>query len=460
MRSFCVVACGCLIALTGGGTLIAEDSGGYRGPNRCGIHPGGGLIKSWPEGGPELLWRYPRKDEDAWEEEIALGAGWCNVSVTDGTVYTSGMRYDDGAKNTYAFAFDLDGKVKWITKLCKGLGCGRFEGPRATPECVDGKVYLTSGKGEVFCLDAADGEILWQVDTRREGIGNKIAGWGYNLSPLIADGKVILPIRRGTCAMVALDAETGEVAWKSPLWKDCAVVDSSPVLVEVGDRKLALCNMFREMFAVDVADGSLAWKKSGKMRTMMTPIVSGGYVFADYAQKLTQLKPVLREGKVDFEVVRDFGRMVDLDQAVVMDGRIYRFGRMPVEKPGKSVEGGKPRKKRRRRGKPAVVCIDVETGKTLAHLPCEMTPRSIIAADGMVYVIESANTAPGNGKGLYREKGRLTLIRPTEDGMEYAGAFQPAVGTKEIYVAPVISNGRLFHRHGTTLAVYDLRTSE
>jgi len=33
-----------------------NDSNGWRGPARNGIFPETGLLKSWPDAGPELLW--------------------------------------------------------------------------------------------------------------------------------------------------------------------------------------------------------------------------------------------------------------------------------------------------------------------------------------------------------------------------------------------------------------------
>jgi outer membrane protein assembly factor BamB len=267
-----------------------------------------------------------------------------------------------------------------------------------------------------------------------------------------------MPVRRGKYAMVALDAGTGELVWGTPVWPDCAVVDCSPVLLRVGGRQFALVNMHREVFAVDINDGSLAWKESGKTATMLTPVVADGHVFLDIHERLTQLKPRLRNRVLTFEKVREFGGKAGLDQIVVMDGRLYRFGAMAAPDTSTDpVSTGKRSRRKPPRPKPAVVCIDIESGRTLARLPCTMVHRSIIAAGKQIYTIETDNKAPGNGKGLYREEGLIRLIVPTEGGMRYAGVLRPAVGTKEIYVAPTIAEGRLFHRHGTVLVVYDLR---
>ena len=61
--------------------IYAEPMAQWCGPERDGVFPGTGLLKSWPEGGPELLWSI----ED-------LDAGYSTPSVThrvihDGVLY-------------------------------------------------------------------------------------------------------------------------------------------------------------------------------------------------------------------------------------------------------------------------------------------------------------------------------------------------------------------------------------
>lgn len=69
-----VIALALLLGALGiGGTptgAAAENSGGFRGPQRNGILPSQGLLKRWPESGPKLLW------------EARVGKGWssCNGS--------------------------------------------------------------------------------------------------------------------------------------------------------------------------------------------------------------------------------------------------------------------------------------------------------------------------------------------------------------------------------------------
>jgi outer membrane protein assembly factor BamB len=434
-----------MVIAAAGPAARGADSGGYRGPKRNGIHPEKGLLKKWPKDGLKLLWRYPRQDKDLWREEVALGSGFCNVCVHGETAYISGMRYDGGAKNTYAFAFGLDGELKWTTKLCAGLGCGRFEGPRSTPDAAGDRVYVTSGKGDVLCLDARTGQVKWQVDTKAR-FGNKIPGWGYNLSPLLAGDRLVLPIRRGKYTMVALNRHTGGLVWGCES-STYAIGDSSPALLEAGRQRLVICSLWHAIVAVELAGGRIAWRREGKSGTSLTPVVHGRHVLIDVGGKLKRWK--VNPAGAGFEEVCDYGGFQSLAQAVVLDGRGYAVGSMPVETDGKE--------KARKRTAPALVCHDLATGEVVARLRCNLTPRSLVSADGMLYLIESDNSAPHNGKGRYGEKAVISLIQPTAGGMQVVSSFTPASGTKEAYVCPVIAAGRLFHRHGALLAVYDLR---
>jgi len=77
------------------------DWPGWRGPNRDGISTETGLLKSWPEGGPKLLW-----------EVEGCGEGYSSVAIVDGKVFTLGKTKDGEA----IFAFSAgDGKALWKT---------------------------------------------------------------------------------------------------------------------------------------------------------------------------------------------------------------------------------------------------------------------------------------------------------------------------------------------------------
>jgi outer membrane protein assembly factor BamB len=143
----------------------AENSGGFRGPQRSGIFPAMGLMKKWPEGGPKLLW------------EAKVGAGWTAASVADGRVFFCGL--DGNSRDGAMVAFDLDGKQLWRT-VC---GPDRYR-PRGTPAVADGVVYYEATEPVLYALDAATGKVTWSSDANT--LGDTLAKSGGNSgSPLV-----------------------------------------------------------------------------------------------------------------------------------------------------------------------------------------------------------------------------------------------------------------------------------
>lgn len=92
---------------------------------------------------------------------------------------------------------------------------------RLPPVCWQGKVYLTSDDGHLYCLSAADGKQVWSFSgapSPRKALGNRrlISTWPARGGPVIRDGKVFFTASiwpfMGTF-IYALDAETGSVVW-------------------------------------------------------------------------------------------------------------------------------------------------------------------------------------------------------------------------------------------------------
>jgi len=428
----------------------AADSGGYRGPNRDGVHPETGLLKRWPAAGLKLLWRCPADPNSIWDWSAGIGSGMATPGIFNKTVYISGVQFGgseaEGGRRLICRAFGLDGKLKWKADCGPGNPHGRFDGPRATPEMRGKYLYVTTGLGRVNCLDPADGRLLWWASTR-DMYGNKVPTYGYNMSPVLVGDVIAAPIRRGEGTMAAFDVVTGRPAWLSEP-SGYAIGDSSPVLIRAAGRPLIAASLWWAMVVADPATGKILWRQEQPCGFTMTRVPSGDKLFATFGGVLYAYR-VLPPPKV-LQQIWTGPRCNPICQAVAMDGRLYVIDSMKAEVDDR--RGGKVQ-----RNVPALVALDQETGKRLAEVRVPWTPRSLIAADGHIYAISTDDTAPQDGSGLYREQALITLYRPTRDTIEEAGQFKPIRGTKEVYVAPVIAEGRLFHRHGNLLAVYDLR---
>jgi len=122
--------------------------------------------------------------------------------------------YYGSSRNDALVALDTEtGNERW-----------RFyaDGPiRFAPATGKGKVYFTSDDGFLYCLNGADGKLLWKVQggpAKRVLIGNErvISAWPARGGPALLDGVVYFAAGIWPFMGVfihAVDAETGKVVW-------------------------------------------------------------------------------------------------------------------------------------------------------------------------------------------------------------------------------------------------------
>ena len=136
----------------------ARDEGwpAYHGPRRDNLSPETGLMQSWPQDGPELLWTAE-----------GIGHGYSSVTIAGGRIFTAGMI----DRQTYVTALDLNGKRLWQRvngQSWQATGqqpwAVPYSGSRGTPTLTGDTVYHLSEMGRLAALDAATGGEKWQVD--------------------------------------------------------------------------------------------------------------------------------------------------------------------------------------------------------------------------------------------------------------------------------------------------------
>lgn len=85
----------------------------------------------------------------------------------------------------------------------------------ATPIVVDGVMYVTSGWSKVFAMDAATGKELWRFDPEVDRSRLVwVCCYAVNRGVAVWNGKVYVGTIDGD--LIALDAKTGKVVWKTP----------------------------------------------------------------------------------------------------------------------------------------------------------------------------------------------------------------------------------------------------
>ena len=144
---------------------------GWLGPNRDGHSPDTGLLKSWPDGGPKLLWKAE-----------TIGSGWSSVAVVDSRVYTTG--YSDGKQ--MLICLDMNGKIAWRAEHRITDNHPNYKGARSTPAVDGDRIYFIGADGLVACHQADNGQIVWKREMVAE-LGGKRGNWYYAESVLVLD---------------------------------------------------------------------------------------------------------------------------------------------------------------------------------------------------------------------------------------------------------------------------------
>ena len=213
------------LVLTGACTQETEISD-WRGPNRDGIYHETGLLKVWPEEGPDMIWSFE-----------GLGHGHNSVAAANNKIYVTGVK-DSLQSMGILYVFDLNGELLWEKEYGKDFS-DNFIGTRSTPVVVGDYLYIESGAGAVYCLNAENGLEIWSVDFRQDLGVDSIIQFGYSESVLIDGDRLICVPGGKENNVVALDRFTGQKIWASKGNGEKATYNS-PILAELGSNRLVI----------------------------------------------------------------------------------------------------------------------------------------------------------------------------------------------------------------------------
>ncbi|HUM71731.1 MAG TPA: PQQ-like beta-propeller repeat protein, partial [Chloroflexota bacterium] len=134
----------------------------------------------------------------------------------------------------------------------------------SAPALVDDTLYFADSSAQVFAINAASGQKLWQVSINQMnesgGVANRIEIDGaIQASPVVADGVVYIAAEGNDSTeeglLVALDAETGAEIWqrttRAPLFTTPVIVDDMIIV--------AMHSELAVLSAYDRATGTPKW---------------------------------------------------------------------------------------------------------------------------------------------------------------------------------------------------------
>ncbi|MEX0714386.1 MAG: PQQ-binding-like beta-propeller repeat protein [Pirellulales bacterium] len=247
----------------------ADDWPQWRGPARDGVWREEGIVEEFS--GPRL--------EPRWRAKIS--SGYSGPTVADGRVYvTDRLVGPKQVERVHCFDW-RSGKNLWTHAYdCVYSGVGYEAGPRASVSIRDGRAYSLGSMGHLFCLDAADGKVLWKKDLNQE-YGIRMPIWGIAASPLIEQDLVIVQIGGADDAcLVAFDLATGEEKWRA-LADEASY--AAPILIEQAGRRVLVCWTGESVAGLNPGSGEVYWRHPFPPKNMViaiaTPVFDRGRLF-------------------------------------------------------------------------------------------------------------------------------------------------------------------------------------
>jgi eukaryotic-like serine/threonine-protein kinase len=201
-------------------------------------------------------------------------------AVADGRVYFSS--YDgnvyalDAHSGAQRWKFAFEGEHRFAGKHLHGAQPAEevmpdpFDFFLSSPAIVRHTVYLGSGDGNVYALDADSGALRWKFHT-----GNVV-----HASPAVANDTVY--IGSWDSFFYALDANTGALRWRFKTGEDPKIfnqvgIQSSAV---IADGLVYFGCRDSQLYALDAASGEKRWSFDNKGSWVIsTPLVKDGVVY-------------------------------------------------------------------------------------------------------------------------------------------------------------------------------------
>jgi outer membrane protein assembly factor BamB len=376
----------------------------FRGPNRDGLYNEMPVSTTWPAQGLPLLWKAP------------VGLGFASFAVADGRAYTIEQR----RQKEVVAAYDVNtGRELWIQGWNAEYNDSTGDGPRTTPTYDDGRLYALGATGELRCLDAKSGGVIWGKNILAENQASNLQ-WAMSASPLIVDDKVIvLPGGSGGKAVVAYNKMTGAAVWRSQNDQAAYV---SPMLVTLAGRRQILVEMASRIFGLAPEDGSLLWSQAWDTDmgiNVSQPIIvdKNRFFLSSGYGKGAALVEITGSGKTFSArtVWENINMKNKFNSSVLHEGFVYGLD-----------EG-------------ILTCLDVNTG-TRKWKGGRYGYGQVLLASG--HLIVTSDT------------GEVALVKASPDAYSEVARFSALQGKTWNY--PAIAGGRLFVRNSDQMAAYNI----
>lgn len=379
------------------------------------------LLDSWPEGGPEVVWR------------VALGEGYAGPVVINGCVYI--LDYDEKKYSDALRCLSMDdGREIW--RRSYKVQVKRNHGmSRTTPAVTDKYVVTIGPRCQVMCCDTGTGAFKWGVDLAKD-YGTEVPLWYTGQCPLI-DGNVAVVAPAGKCLMMGIDCETGKVVWETPNPDKFKMSHSSIMLMTVAGRRMyvyAAAGGIAGVSAEEKDRGALLWQSREWNHAVVAPApvkVDDSRIFmtSGYGVGSMMFSVVRKDGQFEAATLYKLERKVfacEQHSPVVYNGKLYSVLPADAEIMRKQF-----------------VCLDPDGKQVWASGPeHRFGIGPFMVADGKFFIMN--------------DDGQLTMVRATEKGYEQLAQAQVLNG-RDSWGPLAIVDGRMLVRDLSEMKCLDLR---
>ena len=428
---------------------VADDWPQFLGTKANGTSAEKGLIDSFPDAGPPLLW------------EKDVGAGYSAPSARGGKLVLHHRIKGEEIVEAFGAA---EGKSLWrYAYPSTFVDPYRYSnGPRCTPLLTADRCYTFGAEGKLLCLDLATGRLIWQRDTQKDWEVPE-AFFGVGSTPIL-EGNLLIVMVGGqpNSGVVAFDAATGKTVWESvgeknwqgqPMigWPGERTVDwkrirhdkqasyATPVAATVNGERQIFCLMRQGLVSLNPTNGAVNfsyWFRAqiDESVNAANPVVIDNHVFISsaYYRIGSALLKILPGNRAVEPVWRSTALEIHWTTPIYHDGYLYAFS-------GRNEPDARFR------------CVEYKTGRILwdrdeRWRPYGDTPKtygrgSAIMADGKLIVLGEA--------------GLLGLFRVNNESPQELARYQVPQMKYPCWAAPILSDKRIFLRSDNKLVCYD-----
>lgn len=438
----------CIVALFLASVAVqGDDWPQWMGPRRDGVWRETGVVERFTSNSLPVVWRVP------------VNAGYVGPAVAGGRLFLldrvagkmpERQRGDKTLPmvpgNERVLCLDTaTGSNVWEHAYDCAYRISYPAGPRATPLVRDGRVYTLGAMGDLLCLEATDGRVVWARNFPKDFALDEPPAWGWAAHPLLDGPRLICLVGGTNSAVVAFDKDTGRELWRALTTHEIGY--APPMIHEIAGRRQLVVWHPEAVVGLEPETGRVLWSQTYPIEgrpqrpevTIALPRWDGRRLFVtSFYQGSTLLEPgadsvrVVWNRKSSKQSEFDAGLHTVMGTPVMRDGFIYGvcgFGELR--------------------------CLDAATGDRRWETYTATGGEKGFFAN--VFMTEQAGRT-----WLYNDQGELILAKLSPAGYEELGRakllepLETTRGRTVTWCHPAYAGRRLYVHNGKELICVDL----